>query len=285
MPLIAGGAIAAGGALGNIVGSGKQASAAQNIAQSQLSSQQGIAQQALGYAQPTTQDLAAMQQQLQVMNNQYSLGTAQLQKEATLGGLSANEAQALMNGQAAPVMAPYQAMVQNQQNQLQNSLAAQMGPGWQTSTAGQQGMQQFGLAASLQGSQLQQQYLQQMLNQSNQTMGQFGQYGQAVGGSAQGLFGMGTGIQGMQIGALTGTNPTSYMGAGSTAQLMQGQQLGGMGTQMMGGGLNLGTMAALSSMYGGGGGAAGYGSGLGAGTMSIPSAPSTYTGQLGTVGS
>ena len=253
-----------GGLIGGIGGffSGQQADAQQQIAEDQLQEAKSERAAATGFAAPTLQEMQAMQTQLSMMNNTYSLQTAALERDTRLAASidpnilnTMNQAYQLSMGQDAPVLAPYRDIMKTQEQQTRSQLEKQLGPGWETSSVGQQAMQNWQQSSAMQGAQLQQQALGQMGQLGTQlsamrpnVMGEVNQAGQTLSGMNQGLFGMSDSIQKRQIAASEGTPTMGYQGAGSVGQLVNSTNMGNMANQGLSTGMTLGGMQLMKKM-------------------------------------
>lgn len=218
---------------GSAVAGGKGADASQKIAQAQAGAAETNRQQALGYAQPTAQELGSMNQQLQLAGQ----GLAQRQQaldrqtkvlQATDPAIleSGKQALALLQGKSAPTLAPMLAQRQVQRTQLQQQLEQQLGPGGASSSAGAQALENFDLQTSNYTAGLQQQALGTLLGTTeagqSSAMASGGQ-ALAFGQQAQGLFGDVAGTAGRINQRLTstalGTPLTPYAGSEHAGQL------------------------------------------------------------------
>ena len=289
MPLTAGLAIGGLGAAGSVVGGKEQANAQQNIAQSQQAMAGQTQQQALGYAQPTSYDIQALQQQLGNYQQTYTQQAAQLAQEQSLQGITNAQTTSMLNGGSAPTLNPYLNIVAQQKQSLMADMSRQLGPGWENTTAGQQALQNFNLQSANQGAQIQQQYLGTSMAASmglgSLITGGINQGAQTLSSINQGMAGMQQNQQGLQIGALEGTNLTPYQGSQYIGQLGQGAQMGNMGNQMLGAGTTLGMMGMYSGMQPSsymGGGSMYPGTFNNVGTGAYPASNSGYSVMGGT---
>lgn len=212
-----------GGALLSFIGSQSQASAQQSIAEQQYrASQAAIEQQkaeraqALAFAAPSSTELDAKSQFLQLQ--QQVLGRAQNELQFLQRGLDLTHPGAAEQGAGlfSSILARTRA---NQQDQLRMQLAERLGPGYATTSAGQSALQQFDIGTADIAAQAIPQFL--------------GTAYQAI----QAPVTLEDALKRRQIGAATGTpvapmmfQGTQFAGAGSVGQALAGQSLGQLGS-------------------------------------------------------
>lgn len=253
IPLIAAGV----GAAANIVGGAIGANAKQGIANAQQAQAAQDRAAAMSYAAPTAQEIQQIGDRINQQQRYQAVQEASVQRDTQiLGSLdpalvqAGQQAQKLMSGQNAAILAPMKQQQQFERNQMQQKLAAQLGPGWQTSSAGQAALQQFDMQSNLQTQQAQMSafnQVSQFLNygiQSNNALNDSMRLGFKTGSdmSAQTLSAMGS-IQKRQTEAVTGTSKAMQESAGGqfAGQAATGAMVSGLGN----------SVAQLGSMAGG----------------------------------
>lgn len=231
--------VATGGLSGQIAGAGQQADAAGNMANAQMQQAKANQDKALSYAAPTAAELSQIDSQLKQQTKYQALQDAGLKRdEDLLGSLdpalitAGKQANDLMNGKSAEILAPMKQQQTMQRKQLEQKLAAQLGPGFATSSVGQSALQQFDMSSNMQLQQAQM----SAFNQVSQFMGyNLGQRTAIVGEERQGfrtgqemssstLGEMGD-IQKRQVTATLGSNPALMQTAGGqyAGAMAQGQ--------------------------------------------------------------
>lgn len=250
IPLIAAGI----GAVGSIAGAAIGANAKQGIASAQQAQAASDRAAAMSYAAPTAQEIQQIGDRINQQQRYQAVQEASVQRDTQiLGSLdpalvqAGQQAQKLMSGQNAAILAPMKQQQTYERNQLQQKLAAQLGPGWQTSSAGQAALQSFDMQSNLQTQQAQMSAfnnVSQFLNygiQSSNAINNTDRMGFETGSnmSAQTLTAMGN-IQKRQTEAITGTSKAmqdtaggQFAGQAATASMISGigssvSQIGGM---------------------------------------------------------
>lgn len=244
IPLIAAGV----GAAANIIGGAIGANAKQGIANAQQAQAASDRAAAMSYAAPTPQEIQQIGDRINQQQRYQAVQEASVQRDTQiLGSLdpalvqAGQQAQKLMSGQNAAIIAPMQQQQQFERNQMQQKLAAQLGPGWQTSSAGQAALQQFDMQANLQTQQAQMSAfnnVSQFLNygiQSSNAINNTDRMGFETGAnmSAQTLGAMGD-IQKRQTNAITGTSAAMQGTAGGqfAGQAAAGSMVSGLGSSI-----------------------------------------------------
>lgn len=151
---IIGGAAAIGGAIGEASAAGDEAEAAAKMAQARQQRADEIARrqqetalreraEARAAAEPTAQELATVQQQLDV-------GARAIQRQEQLLDAvdpalkeAGKQALALLQGQEAATLGPLNRQRQRQRAMLENRLREQLGSGYETSSAGIEALTRF----------------------------------------------------------------------------------------------------------------------------------------------
>jgi len=234
IPLIAAGVGAAASVAGSVIG----ANAKQGIANSQQAQAAQDRASAMQYAAPTAQEIQQIGDRINQQQRYQAVQEAGIQRDTQiLGSLdpglvqAGQQAQKLMSGQQASILAPMKQQQDFERNQMKQKLAAQLGPGFETSSAGQQALQSFDMQANLQTQQAQMSAfnnVSQFLNygiQSHNAIQNNERMGFETGSqmSAQTLGAMGS-IQHRQVGAVLGTSQASIGAAG--AQFAGGAAMG-----------------------------------------------------------
>lgn len=242
-----------GGLFSDITGGTASSNAIGAAGNAQLGQQSGDRSAALGMAQPTQQQLDALQSSISANNQQISNSQALLGSVDPALMEAGKQALSLMQGGSAASLAPIQNQRAQQRQSLQQQLSSQLGPDYATSTAGMQALNNFD-----------QQTANLMTNAQQSTIGQY--LGSSQSSAALGTQGLNMGVQQgqninntiqgnsrLQLGAITGTPVNPGLGySGQIAQTASNQQmLGGMGIMgLMNGGAKSG-MNSLSSLFGG----------------------------------
>lgn len=255
IPIVAG-VISAGSAVAGAVmqanAAAKGGEAQQGIADSQRAQAVQDRAAAMQLAQPTAQELQQISDRIQTQQRYQAVQKASLDRDTQIlnqldpalatAGKQAND---LMQGKSAAILAPMKQMQDFEKNQMKQKLAAQFGPGYASSSVGQQALMQFDMQSNMQ--------LQQAQMQSFQQVSQFLGYGtQARTGmmaeerqgfmtgsemSAQTLRSMAD-IQSRGVNAFTktadamqGTAGSQFVGQAASAKAMSGlgESIGKMG--------------------------------------------------------
>jgi hypothetical protein len=237
--------IGTGGLYGQMKGAEEGAAAQQGIADAQRQQALQDRAQALQLAAPTAQEIQGISDRLTQQQRYQAVQEAGLARDQkVLGSLdpalitAGQQANSLMQGQEASILAPMKQQQQFERNQLQQQLAAQYGPGFATSSGGQQAMQMFDMNSNLQLQQAQM----SAFNQVSQFLGF--NLGQRTAMQSQERLGFETGsnmsaqtmgemgnIQGRQLGAFGATMPGLMNTAGNqyAGQAAQAQADAGIG--------------------------------------------------------
>lgn len=226
---VAMGIVGAVGAIGNVVGGIMGADANAKIADAKAKQAAADRTQAMQLAAPTAQEIQGIADRIQSQQRYQAVQEAGLERDQKIlstldpalitAGKQANN---LMNGQQAAILAPMKQQQDFQRNQLKQKLAAQLGPGFETSSAGQAALQSFDMQASMQTQQAQM----SALNQVSQFLGfNTGARTAMIGEERQGFrtgadmsaqtLGIQSNIQERQIHALTATSQAMQESAGS----------------------------------------------------------------------
>lgn len=224
-PLGAGIGAMAGSTLGNLLfdqpnAASQYASAQQSIAQSQLAQQQATQQQALGYAQMTPQQIANLEQQLNINTQSYNRNQALINSSDPALIAAGQQALQLLNGQKAAALGPIEQQRAQQRQTLEAQLRQQLGPGYATSTAGAQALNNFDMQTSQLSTQAQQSTLGMLLGTAQNTSAQYNPLQNVQAGNL--INSQYAQNQGLEVSALT-NNPITYAGANYYGQLAQSQ--------------------------------------------------------------
>lgn len=249
------------GAATSLAGAAIGAGAKQGIADAQQQQAASDRAAAMSYAAPTAQEIQSIGDRINQQQRYQSVQQAGLDRDTSILNTldpslvqAGQQAQKLMSGQAASILAPMQQQQTYERNQLQQKLAAQLGPGWQTSSAGQSALQSFDMQSNLQTQQAQMtafnsvsQYLNYGIQSSNAINSQ-DRLGFETGSqmSAQTLQSMNT-IQARQTNAILATSPAlqnsaggQYAGSAATGASLTGlgSSTSTLGGQLMGQAMN-----------------------------------------------
>lgn len=280
--LVAG--VAGGVAVAGIAGAVISSNAQQDIAQSQLSTQQSTQQQALGYAKATPQELAAQKMQLDMANQslkyaqdqmgQYALMQSQL---SPTFNSAFGQIQSILAGNQTGYTSPYFKQLDIQRQQMNNRLQLAIGNGYGSSTAGLQGQALFAQQAGLGAMDVTQNSLAALMGVGQGTgqlitgLGTAGQNQLAAASTLNNQYAaMLSNIQGRQISALESTNVTPYAGASSVGAVGMGNALSSLGGAAYGG-LNAYNASKTANAIASLGGSANYANYLGSTGQSIES--------------
>lgn len=246
--LIAAGVAAAASAGTSIAGAAIGAGAKQGIANSQQAQAVADRAQAMQVAAPTAQEIQGISDRLQQQQRYQAVQEAGLARDQkVLSSLdpslieAGQQAQKLMSGQQASILAPMKKQQDFERNQLKQKLAAQLGSGFETSSVGQSALQSFDMQANMQTQQAQMgafnqvsQYLNYGIQSHNAIQNQ-GRMGFETGSnmSAQTLRAMGD-IQDRQSRAVTGTSKALQESAGGqfAGQAAAGEAVSGLGSHI-----------------------------------------------------
>jgi len=246
---IIGGAAMAAGAIGKVVGGLEGSAAEQDIAKAQ----RGEAQKTAELAKPTVQEMAQLNDRIQMQTRYHALQESQLaQDQKALAAIDPNlieagqQANALLKGKEAAILAPMKQQQQMQRRQLEQQLAA--GPGLGSAMAMDQ-LAKFDMQSNMQTQQAQSHALSQV-----QSMMGFGveareriQASERAGFHTASSMSMGTmsamdNLQNRQVHAQEGMMKTAgseHVGRAANANMMSG--LGGslmqIGGSIMGQGM------------------------------------------------
>lgn len=262
-------------------GATQSADAAQKTAEDQKNEATSLLSQAQGYAQMTPDEMVAMSEQLDHLNKMNAIFGQQISNSSAVlaavnpAFLSAGKnAVDIMNGKAAPTLAPLHAQIDQQRQNLQTQLASMYGPGWSSSSAGIEAMQRFEQGAQSTLANAQQSYLGTLLGgasqgaQVNETAMNNG--ARTMGDLFNQTIGTQQSFQKLNMDALATFNPTQYMGAQYLGDMRKGQYFSQQGQF-----IDTMPLAFLSAMHGGspaqtqqaagGGGGGGGGDAMGGG--------------------
>ena len=201
------------------------AKAQQQAAEAQLQAAREQRAAALGAAQPTTQELAALGQQLDYQT-QANARQQQLLNSIDPALMEAGkQALALLRGEESSTLAPLRAERERQRAALANSLIAQNGAGALTSSAGIEALNRFDQQTAQTLSSQQQATLGSLLQTSASTRPD--PY-QATSANLNYLSALGN-LQNRQVNAINATNITPYAGAPFVGAALQGQNISAIG--------------------------------------------------------
>lgn len=230
------------------IAQGEQARIAGEMGAAQLAQQRADRQQALSILQPTQQQIQQLQEAMAV--NSQQIGQSQQLLQATNPAIiqAAAQAQGLLQGKDAPMLAPIRNQRAQQRAQLEQSLMQQLGSGYKTSSAGLQALNNFDQQTADLMTNAQQSSIAQLMGYTMTGAGLgAGMQQQGIGNIAA-LTGQQYGFQQNQASALLGTpvNPgLQYSGDYARAGAMAGniQNLMGAGAlyAMSGAGRGAGT--------------------------------------------
>lgn len=270
--IIAGVGALAGGAV-SAFGASKQADAQQSAAQlqyklgqEQLAAQQAARDKAVGLAAPSASDLAQQGQLLQTQMsafenqlNQLSADRALLDSVDPAIKAAGKNALDLLNGKSSALLNPVLDQRTRQRSALEQTLADRLGPDYATTSAGASALRSFDQDTQVTTAQIQNQALGQVLPTA-----QFGaQLGRSDIQSGFNLLGnlSNVGIQAAQadinrgVSAFTGNPITGYnaqlesagnLGIGG---VIQGQNLGNIGSSVAGVAGQIGTASMYSNLF------------------------------------
>lgn len=258
IPLVAAGVSAVGSVAGAVVSANSQ----QGIANAQAAQAAADRAAAMQYAMPTSQEIQQIGDRIQQQQRYQAVQEAGLARdEKLLGSLdpalitAGQQAQKLMSGQQASILAPMKQQQTYERNQLKQKLTAQLGPGFETSSAGQAALQNFDMNSNMQSQQAQM----SAFNQVSQFLGyNLGQRTAIVGEERQGFrtgsemsaetLNLEGNIQSRQVAAVRGSAPAMQSTAGSqyVGQSAAGGIISGLGES----GAKIGT--AIGGMIGSG---------------------------------
>jgi hypothetical protein len=246
---IAGAAV--GGGLGLLSGmAGDRSAELQGqIAQAQLEEQRRTRQQALDAAGGSPQELAQLDQSIQLNNQDIARKQKLLDSSDPALIEAGHQALSLLQGKESSVLAPLKTQRDKDRLQLENQLRSQLGSGYANTTAGIQALSAFDQASASTYSSAQQQSLSQLLGVAQNTSASYGMQNNIS--NANNISNSYGNIQARKVGAINGTPITGagaqYAGAlaGATQQQSTFNQLLGLGGQL--GGAYLGAQAATAA--------------------------------------
>ena len=247
---------------------------AERIAEEMLAQQRADRAQALEFAAPSPEELAALSNAINVTERDIA------RKERVLSSFDAatiaagEQAAQLIQGQEAATLAPLRRDIEERRQRLRETLRQQLGPDFENSSAGIRALNDFEAEASGTLATAQQQAISNLqgLTVAGGQLSQLTPNIQNLGGLAQ----LRGGINQRGINAIAAT-PINMAGASQLGDLMQGRQM----TNLFQGALNAG-IGAVTSGAGGGptSGASGI-SNIGRITPSTGPSPATSGGASG----
>jgi CTP-dependent riboflavin kinase len=216
---------------GQMMENGKAANASQNIAVAQ----QQRADQAMAFAQPTSQQLQQMTSQNMLSTQAISFQQSQLANiTSQLSSLNPTIKAAfdqqgqILKGQVPDYLSPLQKQLQMQAQASTSAINATMGRGADSSSAGLAAKSRFGQDNAMTMMNAEQQGLNTLgnvganaVNTQNSLYSAFGAMGQSASALNQGAFNMSNQVQTNQVNAALGT--AKYQGANNTAALYNAQ--------------------------------------------------------------
>lgn len=163
---VAGGVMAFKGAQSAANATDRAAQTQLSVAQQQLNDQKAARTTALSLAQPTAQELAAVDRLVTQNQAQLAQSISEVQKGLSIIDSidpaikeAGNQAYDLLKGKQAQLLAPVQAQRSRQRQELEGQLASRLGAGFRTSSAGIEALNKFDTATNEALSQTQQQSL------------------------------------------------------------------------------------------------------------------------------
>jgi hypothetical protein len=229
----------------------RKGKAMQGVATAQEREARSQRQEAIGAAEPTVDELKALEKQVQLYERTLALHEAALDRQQKLVEAidpslieAGKQMYSLLQGKEAPIVDPMRQERIRQRTQMENQLREQLGTGYASSTAGQKALSDFDTQTS--------NVLAQGQQQGIQTLGSvFGQFSAArpnqmasIDAGAQTLGSISNStlsgfqnIQNRKLGAMLGTSVTPYAGsqyAGALARAQSSQEAFG-GVMKLGG--------------------------------------------------